>query len=948
MSFLASRVKVPILAVALVLVGGALLGALPAASTPSSPLAPAGPASHGATPLGVPSALPGASLSSEPSALSHGSLLSAVDLPLSTLHVVGTVPAASVPAGGATVQSYSQAASTILTAAAGFGGDSWSIELGIGIALPSSETLSTTTLGGAPLGCTISWIGSQPSTLTFPATPSSSSTGTAATYEFVLTSPTASFDVVSDVVSGTANLLYKETSSCESEGQNPNAPTPPTGAPIDSPAAVALANRVGGTAFLQAHPTAVQEWVLEHGSYALSGQSIVITNPPYWIVEDVGSCGSFLAEIDGLTGAVLENETTGCTPSYSVNFQESGLPSDTAWSVELGGDTNTSTSGTVGFSDDNGSYGFDVGDVAGYAPSPATGTVDVSGAEANVTITFAPASTYAVTFQETGLPTGTYWAVELGNLTLSSNTSNLPFYEPNGTHRYTVTEFSGWTPVPAAGKAKVVGAALNVPITFSGGTPYLLQVNETGLPTGTVWGAFEEGSGGFLENFSSSASLGFLVPNGTYFLEAGSVSPYYNTSTFAEAVVAGGVSYVTFAFTGREAFALTFNASGLPANIAWEVTLDSSVYEINSTTTSSIGFVLPNGTYEFEAGGAAGYNATPLNGSVVVDGAPASMTINFTGPSVVVETFAVTFTESGLPTGTQWSVTLSDVANSSTTGSIGFSEPNGSDSYTVGSVAGYQADPASGSVLVDGGPVEQAIVFTPLSTTETYTVTFTETGLTSGTSWSVTFAGTTTPSTTTTDVFTAANGSFPFTVAAVTGYTVSPSSGSVDVQGGPAGQAILFTPVSTPPPAKYSVTFTESGLASGTSWSVTLAGSTLTSTTATIVFSEPNGTYTFTVGTVTGYTASPASGSVPVSGASASQAVAFTASQGSSPPPSTSTPSTFLGLPGDEGYGVVVVLVLIVLVVVGLVAWRMRKGSGGASAPPASPPTPPAAPPSSP
>ncbi|MGC8688950.1 MAG: S53 family peptidase, partial [Thermoplasmata archaeon] len=78
-------------------------------------------------------------------------------------------------------------------------------------------------------------------------------------------------------------------------------------------------------------------------------------------------------------------------------------------------------------------------------------------------------------------------------------------------------------------------------------------------------------------------------------------------------------------------------------------------------------------------------------------------------------------------------------------------------------------------------------------------------------------------------------------------------------------------------PATYTVTFTESGLPSGTSWSVTLAGSTKSSTTNTITFSEPNGSYSFSVGAVTGYTASPSSGTITVNGANVNQAITFTA-----------------------------------------------------------------------
>jgi thermopsin len=68
------------------------------------------------------------------------------------------------------------------------------------------------------------------------------------------------------------------------------------------------------------------------------------------------------------------------------------------------------------------------------------------------------------------------------------------------------------------------------------------------------------------------------------------------------------------------------------------------------------------------------------------------------------------------------------------------------------------------------------------------------------------------------------------------------------------------------PFAIYEVTFTETGLTHGTSWSVTLNGITATSTTSTIQFYDPDGTYAFTVGAVAGHTAHPSSGAVTVHG----------------------------------------------------------------------------------
>jgi hypothetical protein len=937
-----------------------LISAAPALATTGGPGSfdhPA-PLSAPASATGMPgglSAVPAdgtGSLSSTVGASSGSAFVAAArSLPIDHFALAPT-PSSARPLGGTVALPYSTAASDVLTAASGFAGHTWTILIGIGIALAHDETYNTTTLEGAPLGCTLSWIGTQPTTLTFIATPSSATAGTAATYEFELSSTAVpQVDVVAVVVDGTATLLYEESSACAAFDSNAATTHPTTVNTLDSPAAVTIADRAGGSTFLQQNPTAVQEWVSEGATYAITDDSVLITNPPYWIVEYVASCGSFLAEIDGLTGAVLANETSCVsTDSYSVNFNETGLPGGTEWTVELSGSVNQSTTTSIGYTEDNGSYSYTVGDVAGYAPTPASGTEVVRGASVNVSIAFAKKSTYSVTFHETGLPLATYWAVELGNITLDSNTSSLAFVEINGTHDYTVTEFGNWTAAPSGGKAKVTGADVNVVVSFSQPSVYLLNMTESGLPTGTLWGVDMYGGGGAFQNFTSAGSLLFEVPNGTYFYSAGSISPFYNNSVYYGYLeVLGANAAATIVFTARSAYSLTFNETGLPTGDAWVVDISTPVYDLNSSNSASIAFVLPNGSYSFTVGGAPGYNVTPTNGTLVVAGANANATINFTGPVAPVEMFAVTFSQTSLPIGTSWSVTLLGIQNTSTTGSIGFSEPNGSDPYTIGAVDGYQATPDSGSVVVNGLAVTKTIVFTPLSTTPIYQVTFTESGLVSPLSWSVTFAGTTNGSTSDTITFLAANGSFPYTVAAVAGYTISPASGSLTVGGAATGKAITFT-ATTKAVSKYDVTFTAVNLPSGTAWSVTYNDSTLPSTSSTIVFSEANGTYTFTVGTVSGYTASPASGSVSVTGAAASESITFSSSGTSTPPASHNNASTFLGLPSDEGYAVLAVLVLIVLVIIGAVVWRTQKGRSGPSSSPSSPPpaSPPANPPSSP
>ncbi len=71
----------------------------------------------------------------------------------------------------------------------------------------------------------------------------------------------------------------------------------------------------------------------------------------------------------------------------------------------------------------------------------------------------------------------------------------------------------------------------------------------------------------------------------------------------------------------------------------------------------------------------------------------------------------VTFSETGLPTGTDWGVTVDASTYSTTTTSISIDLPAGSQAFSVTPVAGYTATPPSGSLTLAGTPLTQTIVF---------------------------------------------------------------------------------------------------------------------------------------------------------------------------------------------------------------------------------------------
>ena len=119
----------------------------------------------------------------------------------------------------------------------------------------------------------------------------------------------------------------------------------------------------------------------------------------------------------------------------------------------------------------------------------------------------------------------------------------------------------------------------------------------------------------------------------------------------------------------------------------------------------------------------------------------------------------------------------------------------------------------------------------------------------------------------------------------------------------------------------YAATFTESGLPPGASWSVTLNETTLSSKTNTITFSLPNGTFSYTIGKISGYNISKSSGSLTVNGKNVAQSITFSSVSSTTPPPKKpSTPSS-----SNTDLYIIIGAIAVATVVGAVVAIMMRK-----------------------
>lgn len=593
---------------------------------------------------------------------------------------------------------------------------------------------------------------------------------------------------------------------------------------------------------------------------------------------------------------------------YTITLNVTGFPQSSVFQATVGGVGHSVTMNASSFAlpwglvagerIPNGTYGFNITPIPGYTATW-RGTVIVDGGDVTVNVTLTPVN--SVTFVETGLPSGDSWTAAVtypgspyGSV-VNAPAATITIQVPNGTLPYLVSGPAGYlvTGISPIGNLTVSGKNVTEAIAFVQGTTYAMTFAATnvsedwGWCVSVGWTICTNGNAIVVENLTEATYPYSVLPIPPLagITEKISVNGQ-PASASGWARLNGGVAVaVTFTLV---TYALTFAETGLATGTTWQVDVEGMfngqnvTTEVGSSVADAITVQVPNGTFNYTFVSVPGYIG-PGPGAALVSGSAVSVPVTFTlsRPS----TYTLTFTEKGLAIEASWSVTLNGVPLSGSGSSIPFGGlVNGSYTFSVGSLTGYTAGPSSGTITVNGAAVSQAIAFT-VAPPSTYLVTFTEAGLSNASLatglWVVCiwiegvlvcFWGGDDASLATT----LANGTYNYTVNPATGYTANPASGKIVIAGAPVNIGIAFTPTAK----MYAVTFTESGLPTGTSWSVTFNGTTKSSTSAAIAFNEANGTYTFTTGAVPSYSATPGSGPLTVVGGSVGQAITFTAASG--------------------------------------------------------------------
>ncbi len=479
------------------------------------------------------------------------------------------------------------------------------------------------------------------------------------------------------------------------------------------------------------------------------------------------------------------------------------------------------------------SYGTNYyGNLTDEPPSPTSGTV-TAGSTTYVQFSSSAKSTPSyVSFNRTNIPPNTLWSVTYSKYTAKS----LKWWYCLIYKGQCVKNISGSTEVylptgpniTLAASTPVDGILLQNPGNYIISNYSISQASsliQSALQT--YWGECE---------FSAPPSQHVYVPN--------NVGVGQKTNYIAYTPMTSGSNAVTFLDTCN----IGFMESSLPANTVWYVTYAGVTQSANDTSGTTLADTAlnmtvsdlnPAGSYSFSVatayppnsvGSCGSYSPSPSSGSLPISGSPTK--IAFTKNSACVTTFI----ETGLPSGTTWSVTLNPlstaVTQSSSASSIGFSTTAGTyyQFSTANSNAGgcvYSPNPSAGSI--EAGTIN-SISFSPTSCSLTFSETG-DPGEGSNEFWNLTYtngqgtSGWSSSSASTITLNGLPLGDYQYSVSYIGSEclnpTISPSSGSVNVGPGTSTQNIGFYCYTT---------FSENNIPSGFSWSVKYLGQTASAT----------------------------------------------------------------------------------------------------------------------
>jgi Divergent InlB B-repeat domain len=349
-----------------------------------------------------------------------------------------------------------------------------------------------------------------------------------------------------------------------------------------------------------------------------------------WSGTGAGSRTSSSENISVTVNAAITEVATfaAIAPAYTVTVAASGLPSGTAFSLDLGGTTYTGTSGFTIANVAPGEYPVSAPTVVPNGTSgeqfPVTGLTSTLGLSAGVldvsaggTVTVDFSTQYLLTISPvvngTVAPApGAYWEDAGTSVALSATPATgfvLVGWTGSGSGAYSGTALTTTLVVngPVTETATFTVYVVPPPLTYS-----LTLGAPTGLPSGTVWsatigGQAEEGSG----------SLVFVGLNGTYSVDVATLNPsagteYVPSADAFEVTVTSDTQHAGPAFSTEYEVTIAGSAGGTTGATAWVPA--GSTFTLSASPESGYTFVNWTGT------GPGSYSGPSADGTLTVQG----------------------------------------------------------------------------------------------------------------------------------------------------------------------------------------------------------------------------------------------------------------------------------------------------------------------------------------
>jgi YVTN family beta-propeller protein len=418
--------------------------------------------------------------------------------------------------------------------------------------------------------------------------------------------------------------------------------------------------------------------------------NITIPNEPYGLAYDAATDEVFVSEFDSDVVEAIQPSTESVIGNVTVGITPAMMAVDTAHSTLYVND-----------------YQEGATTVVAIAPVNSTPMQE---------------------FDASGLPSGATWYVNVTGQPSNSATVNgvaghtLDVPLPPGNYTYAAaTSWSNWT--TSSGGRFTVNSSDNEPIEVRfDPVLFLVTVNESGLSYGATWYFNVSGQPSAFATVMTDEmnSTTLELQNGTYsWTVATNWANYSANEPNGEFVVHGATKYVSVGFTASVTtlYAVTFDESSLPIGATWYVNVSGEMSQsatVSSGSGTTIQIELANATYRFSASANVAswvWNDTVSGTSFSVAGAPRTVSVPFQFQRPT-ETFAVQFTEIGLPSGDTYTVVLGGrTLSGAAPAALSANFANGTYPFTVSSVGSYAPNATSGSVTVNGHAVTVALTY---------------------------------------------------------------------------------------------------------------------------------------------------------------------------------------------------------------------------------------------